>query len=147
MCALLDARCAAADYAARRTTALLSATLHSNLGSLAAMSLREPAAVGFECDMVEGRMVVKQAQQAQQGQAEGEPAAPAAAAGQQRFSLPPQLRQSFLEVPCKLRLVALGALLRARVAAAPGTCKLVAFLATTDAVEYYHAGKPAISVA
>ena len=41
---LLDEHCQAADYSQRRQTALLSATLHSNLGSLASLSLREDAA-------------------------------------------------------------------------------------------------------
>ncbi len=44
------------------------------------------------------------------------------------------------QVPCKLRLVALAALLRARLAAAPASCKMVVFLSTTDSVEFYHSG-------
>ena len=44
------------------------------------------------------------------------------------------------QVPCKLRLVALAALLRARLATAPGSCKMVVFLSTTDSVEFYHSG-------
>ena len=64
-----------------------------------------------------------------------------AAAGQlEQFVIPAQLQQRFVEVPCKLRLVALAALLRARVASAPTSCKMVVFLSTTDSVEYYHSG-------
>ena len=177
--ALLDSRSAEADYAAatRRTTALYSATLHSNLGALASLSLREPAAVGFSYEMVDGAMVVqRQGGQGdtEQGATQGEEAqlehqqrrgiggdaawqaataaaaggpAPAAgtatgaAAGQlEQFVIPAQLQQRFVEVPCKLRLVALAALLRARVASAPASCKMVVFLSTTDSVEYYHSG-------
>ncbi|KAL4427451.1 hypothetical protein ABPG77_000740 [Micractinium sp. CCAP 211/92] len=151
VCEELSRRSAEADYAARRTTALLSATLHSNLGSLAALSLHEPAAVGFSYRMEGGRMVVTKAAQEAEGEeggGRGGAAADAAAArgsaaargGQslEQFEIPAQLRQRFVEVPCKLRLVALGALLRARMAAAPQRCKMVVFLSTTDSVEYYH---------
>lgn len=220
MCALLDARSSEADYAQRRTTALLSATLHSRLGSLASLSLKDPAAIGFEYDLVDGQMVVRKApgQQAQQqaqaqaaagggGDAAAWAAATAAAWGAagaavaslEQFEIPAQLKQRFVEVratlrlcgrkllvcalpasslardrmpslrpytcgcwplhrsciaalglhstqplhtqvPCKLRLVALAALLRARLAAAPGSCKMVVFLSTTDSVEFYHSG-------
>jgi superfamily II DNA/RNA helicase len=36
-----------------RQTALFSATMHSNLGKLATLSLRNPVAVGFRCDHLE----------------------------------------------------------------------------------------------
>ncbi|PRW60362.1 DEAD-box ATP-dependent RNA helicase 17 [Chlorella sorokiniana] len=159
VCALLDARSTEADYAQRRTTALLSATLHSRLGSLASLSLKDPAAIGFEYDLVDGEMVVRkapgqQAQRARQAAAGGGDAAAwaaataavggttagaaGAAAELEQFEIPAQLKQRFVEVPCKLRLVALAALLRARLAAAPARCKMVVFLSTTDSVEFYH---------
>lgn len=43
-------------------------------------------------------------------------------------------------MPCKLRLVALAGALRARLAAAPGTAKVVVFVSNCDSVEFYHAG-------
>lgn len=167
ICTVLDQRTAEDDYAHRRTTALLSATLHSNLGSLASLSLKDPAAIGFTLQKpAEGELVVGQPAAAAAGEelaGDGQAAAAAwaaattaaggaadaaaaAAAAQGRpapeqFQIPPQLRQRFVEVPCKLRLVALAALLRARLGAAPGSCKMVVFLATTDAVEYYHSGE------
>ncbi len=116
VCTLLDARSAEADYAQRRTTALLSATLHSRLGSLASLSLKDPAAIGFEYDLVDGKMVVRkapaqQAQQAQQqaaaggGDAAAWAAATAAAGGAagaaaalEQFEIPAQLKQRFVEV-------------------------------------------------
>ena len=65
-----------------------------------------------------------------------------------RCSLPPKRRLSIasplnhlpLQVPCKLRLVMLAALLRCRVAAAPSACKAVVFFSSCDAVEFYHTG-------
>lgn len=149
MCEELSRRSAEADYAARRTTALLSATLHSNLGSLAALSLKDPAAIGFSYRVEDGRMVVtKAAQEAEEDGGRGGGATAGdggrgergAAPAPEQFEIPAQLRQRYVEVPCKLRLVALGALLRARLAAAPQRCKMVVFLSTTDSVEYYHSG-------
>ena len=124
MCTLLDERTAEADYAQRRTTALLSATLHARLGSLASLSLKDPAAIGFEYDLVDGQMVVRKAPGQQQqalvaGAAGGGDAAawaaataaaggsagaagaagPAGAAGDlEQFEIPAQLRQRFVEV-------------------------------------------------
>lgn len=105
-------------------------------------------------------VVTKAAQEAGEGEkggGRGGAAADAAAArgsaaargGQalEQFEIPAQLRQRFVEVPCKLRLVALGALLRARMAAAPQRCKMVVFLSTTDSVEYYHSGGVGLPVA
>lgn len=78
----------------------------------------------------------------------GEAGAGAGDAGAPRqYELPKQLRQHYLEVPCKLRLVALVALLRAK-AAAPrrgaagrggGGGKVVVFLSTCAGVDFHHA--------
>lgn len=51
-CVCLCLRATQGPGAARRTTALLSATLHSGLGALATMSLKEPVAVGFTVQQV-----------------------------------------------------------------------------------------------
>ena len=133
VCELLDARSAEADYAQRRTTALLSATLHARLGSLAALSLKDPAAVGFEYELVDGQMVVRKAPAKQQqgggqqgsaaaaggnadaaawaaataaanGAAAGCAAAGGAAASLEQFEIPAQLRQRFVEVRAGLLL-------------------------------------------
>ena len=176
--AALDARAAEADYAQRRTTALLSATLHGSLGALASLSLRQPVAgVGFSCEAgPDGTLQIGPASAAagaQQQQSQPPPqqqlagdawdAVMAAAAGgtgqaggdgqqqtaqqqqpaqqQQQYEVPSTLRQRFVEVPCKLRLVALAALLRSSMAAAGGgLCKALVFLSNCDSVEYYHSG-------
>jgi L-aminopeptidase/D-esterase-like protein len=125
ICSLLDSRAAELDYAAKRTTALLSATLHARLGSLAALSLKEPAAVGFEYTVSdEGRWKVSQPQVAaaekqqadrQQGSDGGQVGAGdgawaaatpeakglqqgASGAALEQFEIPAQLRQRFVEV-------------------------------------------------
>ena len=178
---LLDERAAAEDGGARahpRQTVLLSATLHSNLGALAGLSLRSPATIGFTARMEGGVMVLekvdppaagdaKHAKQQQQQQQQQRPAAPGLALGRdfdggpdeaagawaaaeaaakggngaalERFEIPSRLAQRFLEVPCKLRLVVLAALLRARVASAPARAKVVVFMSNCDSVEFYHA--------
>ncbi|GAB4822270.1 hypothetical protein N2152v2_009316 [Parachlorella kessleri] len=138
---LLDERCKAADYSQRRQTALLSATLHSNLGSLASLSLREDAAaIGFSYHMEDGKMVIaSQVPGAHNGAHAPGAIAQQAGAGAERYEIPKQLQQRFIEVPAKLRLVVLAAALRARVAAAPSSAKVVVFFSNCDSVEFYHA--------
>jgi ATP-dependent RNA helicase DDX31/DBP7 len=84
-----------------RQTVLLSATLHPGLSVLAGLSLQDPVGVGFKAEMVDGVL-----QLGAQGGAEGAAAAAAAAAaGQGSFELPQQLKQKYVEVDAKMRLV------------------------------------------
>lgn len=82
-----------------RQTVLLSATLHPGLSVLAGLSLQDPVGVGFKAEVVDGVL-----QLGAQGGAEGTAAA-AAAAGEGAFELPQQLKQKFVEVEAKMRLV------------------------------------------
>jgi ATP-dependent RNA helicase DDX31/DBP7 len=81
-----------------RQTVLLSATLHPGLSVLAGLSLRDPVGVGFKAEVVDGVL-----QLGVQGGAEG--TAAAGAAGEGAFELPQQLKQKYVEVEAKMRLV------------------------------------------
>lgn len=104
---LVDSRRSAPS--APRQTVLLSATLHSKLGALAQLSLRNPVSVGFKCELVDGRLQVADAgsKGAAAGAASGD-----AAGGGETYDMPKQLRQLFITAPAKLRLMALVALIR-----------------------------------
>ena len=88
------------DGGRRRQTALLSATLHPGLSELAGLSLQEPVGVGFKAKVVDGQLQLA----AESGGAAG-------AEGQQQeggddaFELPQQLKQKYVEVDAKMRLV------------------------------------------
>lgn len=95
----------------RRQTVLLSATLHPGLSELAGLSLQDPVGVGFKAKVVDGQLQLaaeggadggKQLEQQQGGQ---QGAAAAAAGGQIAFELPQQLKQKFVDVDAKMRLV------------------------------------------
>lgn len=70
---------------------LVSATLHSNLGTVAAELLNDPVAVGLQLQRDEEGAVVL----AEDGPAEGS------------FQLPKSLQQLYMEVPVKMRLPSL----------------------------------------
>ncbi|KAK9817068.1 hypothetical protein WJX72_009018 [[Myrmecia] bisecta] len=139
----------------RRQTALFSATLHSNLGQLATLSLHNPASVGFSAQLINGQLTVsgatvitsaatdKPAAKAG-GDEDGAAAQPGAdrqavaeEAAPEQFNIPTQLRQRYYEVPCKLRLAALAALIRSQCHPSK-LCKLVVFMSSCDGVEFHH---------
>lgn len=113
-----------------RQTALFSATLHDKLGALATLSLLNPVSLGFSVKSQGSELVIAEESEKKVG-------------GVLQYELPKQLKQHFLEVPCKLRLVALIALLRAKVAPSkrqgPGSSgKVVVFLSTCSGVDFHH---------
>lgn len=122
----------------RRRSVLLSATLHRELGALAGLSLEDPAVVGWEVGRdAGGKITLAEADpDGDHTPAANGPNPPANASDS--FDIPKQLRQSFMTVPCKLRLVALAAALRLKVSAAPGRAKVVVFFSNCDSVEFHH---------
>lgn len=98
-----------------RQTVMISATLHPGLQALANISMTNPVAVGFSAQQLAAAgaaAAATAAAAAGDGEADGStdrpPAAPGAAAGgQDEFSIPAQLLQQYVEVPARLRLVAL----------------------------------------
>ncbi|KAG1671883.1 hypothetical protein FOA52_003450 [Chlamydomonas sp. UWO 241] len=102
---------------AQRCTALYSATLHQALGDLANDILRDPVAVGFKVSKAaDGSVRVSDGPAGGGASGDANRDATAARMGHQpqQFSIPSQLRQAFVEVAAKDRLVALAGLLRQR---------------------------------
>jgi ATP-dependent RNA helicase DDX31/DBP7 len=99
-----------------RCTALLSATLPKSLEKLVHVALRNPLSVNLAADEPAGGG----------GSHEGAPGA---------LSIPQQLDQKYVTVPCKLRLVALVAALRAWLCR--GIQRIVVFASTCQGVEFY----------
>jgi ATP-dependent RNA helicase DDX31/DBP7 len=96
--------------ARRRQTVLLSATLHPGLSVLAGLSLQDPVGVGFKAQVVDGQLQLAAegggadgAKQQDGQQQDGQQAA--AAGGQIAFELPQQLKQKYVDVDAKMRLV------------------------------------------
>jgi ATP-dependent RNA helicase DDX31/DBP7 len=110
---LLQSRASAA-----RCTALLSATLPTSLEHLVRVALREPLSINLAAEEEAGR-----------DHAQQEPGTDAA------LSIPQQLDQKYVTVPCKLRLVALVAALRSWLCR--GIQRIVVFVSTCQAVELY----------
>jgi ATP-dependent RNA helicase DDX31/DBP7 len=101
-----------------RCTALLSATLPKSLEKLVHVALRNPLSVNLAADESAGGGGSQQ---------EGAPAG--------SLSIPQQLEQKYVTVPCKLRLVALVAALRTWLCR--GIQRIVVFASTCQGVEFY----------
>ncbi|KAL6759792.1 P-loop containing nucleoside triphosphate hydrolase protein [Haematococcus lacustris] len=106
-----------------RTTALLSATLHAGLSGLATVSLHDPVAAGFTLSKDKAGSLLLGGASSGSNPASGTPGAvettnmtagsgSSLPGGLEQFQLPSQLRQSFMEVEDKQRLVTLAGLLR-----------------------------------
>ena len=142
-----------------RRSVLLSATLHGGLGGLAGLSLQNPVAVGWNMTTdAYGKIVVQEENDvitkpegggggggALQNSAplmtkKGSSVGGIEGSTKQKtiFDIPKQLRQGYADVPCKLRLVALAAVLRSKIAAAPNRAKILVFFSNCDSVEFHH---------
>jgi len=120
----------------RRTTILLSATMHGGLSGLAGLSLHEPEAIGWEMttDKKTGKIVIKDNGTSNEYSTEGD------VPGSNGYSIPRQLKQQFVQIPCKLRLVALAAMIRMKIlTGGPTKAKVVVFFSNCDSVEFHHA--------
>lgn len=126
----------------RRQTVLTSATLHQQLSALATKSLHKPVSVGFDMEVGEDGVAISD---------------PGGKGGDESFTIPAQLRQSYMDVACKQRLMTLAALLRKKTqsrgglrpvgggaageeaVAQQGPGKVVVFFSSCDGVECYFA--------
>jgi hypothetical protein len=88
----------------RRRTVLLSATLHPGLSVLAGLSLQNPVGVGFKAEVVDGQLQLA-AEAGADGQEQQQGGKTAGAGGEIAFELPQQLKQKYVEVDAKMRLV------------------------------------------
>lgn len=117
----------------KRCNVLLSATLHSNLSTLASLSLHDPIAVGFKISNFNGEFNIINEGIPEDAINQGPKKDNALA-----FEIPKSLVQKFMEVPSKLRLVAFACLLKDRLKKSSHS-KIVAFLSTCDSVDFHHA--------
>jgi ATP-dependent RNA helicase DDX31/DBP7 len=122
----------------RRRTVLLSATLHSGLGGLAGLSLHQPEAIGWDMttDTKTGKIAIKDNSEENDNNTTGGLTNKKAGG----YSIPEQLKQKFVQIPCKLRLVALAAMIRMKIITGGNTkAKVVVFFSNCDSVEFHHA--------
>ncbi|GAX79754.1 hypothetical protein CEUSTIGMA_g7195.t1 [Chlamydomonas eustigma] len=148
----------------KRCTVLLSATLHHELGALATAIQYHPESIGFSNPKGNAGALKSNPGQGATGAGGASNelvssileahAALTEDSKPQAFSIPIQLRQTFVEVPCKDRLVGLAALLRQKllkkqltglirapkqeVPAGGEGRKVVVFLSSCDGVELHH---------
>ena len=110
---------------ARRTTVMCSATMKMNVQRLGEISLRE--AVHIKAEPSEDIQIVEKINdnlEANKGK-------------ESEFLAPAQLRQSFIVVPAKQRLVTLAALLRHTFARKGSVMKAIVFLSCADSVDFH----------
>ncbi|KAI9836666.1 MAG: ATP-dependent RNA helicase dbp7 [Sarea resinae] len=101
-----------------RTTVLCSATMKMNVQRLGEISLKE--AVHIKADVSKEHESTKEANE-----------------GNQEFSAPAQLKQSYSVVPAKLRLVTLLALLKRAFARRGSVMKAIVFVSCADSVDFH----------
>ncbi|KAG0573900.1 hypothetical protein KC19_VG219700 [Ceratodon purpureus] len=122
---------------------LLSASLNERVEELAALSLVKPATVVLEeakqVEMASSRKVGNGSAgtQVEFHKNERNMGDAGPSDGYTEYRIPSQLVQSFLKVPCSLRLVALLGLLQQK-SQRNSSCKLVVFFSTCDAVDFHY---------
>lgn len=110
---------------ARRTTVMCSATMKMNVQRLGEISLRE--AVHIKAEPSEDIQIIeKKNDNLEANRGKGS-----------EFLAPAQLRQSFIVVPAKQRLVTLAALLRHTFARKGSVMKAIVFLSCADSVDFH----------
>ncbi len=103
----------------KRTTVLCSATMKMNVQRLGEISLKDAALIKPDTDLVETNP-------------ESVPHA------ESTFYAPAQLKQSYIIVPAKLRLVTLTALLKRTFARKGSVMKAIVFLSCADSVDFHY---------
>ncbi|XP_025112467.1 probable ATP-dependent RNA helicase DDX31 [Pomacea canaliculata] len=113
-----------------RQTILLSATLTTGVERLAGMALRNH-------EMIDASSMEHEGSKSKNVQ-DTVSIWPQSSADNQAFALPEKLKQYFVIVPCKLRLVTLAAFILWRCKMQSKKSKMVVFLSTQDSVEFHH---------
>lgn len=121
----------------RRQNLLLSATLNDQVNNLAKISLHDPVNIGLEESRsfqgkVEASMGITTDIETNKGAQFNSSNSTA------EYKFPAQLVQSYMKVPCSMRLVALLALLQSQYTS-QSSCKVVVFFSTCDAVDFHYA--------
>lgn len=109
----------------RRTTVMCSATMKMNVQRLGEISLKEAV-----------HIIAEQSEDKQTGE-EKEDNLEKKDGKESEFLAPAQLRQSFIVVPAKQRLVTLAALLRHTFARKGSVMKAIVFLSCADSVDFH----------
>ncbi|XP_074654418.1 ATP-dependent DNA helicase DDX31-like [Tubulanus polymorphus] len=109
-----------------RQTILLSATLNQGVEKLAGMSLTDPARVNISKDPLNES---KSENQSTSKEVEGKT---------DTYSTPTNLKQYFVIVQSKLRLVTLAAFILSKCKFDDKGSKIIVFMATQDSVEFHH---------
>lgn len=127
----------------RRQIALYSATLNARVDRLANLSLTSPLKVGLDSS-TPSNPAAESSQAGSKGPSEddfdleNDMDTVFGREEDEQFRIPSQLKQYYIKVPWKLRLVALSTFLRSKMAASAKRCKMVVFFSTCDAVEFHH---------
>ena len=112
----------------KRTSVLLSATLHRGLHALAGLSLHNPVSIGWDDDGTDE----------EKGKDVGGSSSIKTKHKNLLGEIPDQLQQHYIQVPCKLRLVVLAAMLKLKMSSTK-RAKLVVFFSNCDSVDFHHA--------
>lgn len=121
----------------QRQNLLLSATLNEQVNDLAKISLNNPVTVGLK-ERIFSQGKTKLSSGISTDAVTNERALPGTCSSTSEYRFPAKLAQSYIKVPCRLRLVVLLALLRSQFEAEPSR-KVVVFFSTCDAVDFHYA--------
>lgn len=108
---------------------LCSATLPEGVTRLAGASLRNPVRVEIEKEDEDEKEEENEENEEEQNQ-------PVEEEKIDQFQIPKQLKQYFVQVPTKKRLVTLASFLRWKAYSIPN-CKIIVFVSTTDSVDFH----------
>ncbi|KAH9305841.1 hypothetical protein KI387_010245, partial [Taxus chinensis] len=121
----------------QRQNLLLSATLNDDVNNLAKISLHNPVTIGLEENRSFNGKIKPSSGTATDVVTKERPQFEASNASTE-YKFPAQLVQSYMKVPCGMRLVVLLAVLRSQFAVEPSR-KVVVFFSTCDAVDLHYA--------
>ncbi|KAL9631935.1 MAG: hypothetical protein Q9164_005618, partial [Protoblastenia rupestris] len=119
----------------KRTTVLCSATMKMGVQNLGDISLKN--AVLIKPDPHDESTANTSDKENEEGSAQSSPESKSDAAKQKPFLAPAQLKQSYIIIPAKQRLVTLAALLKRTFARKGSAMKAIVFLSCADSVDFH----------